>query len=245
LTTVEVYVDMVRRRPQPRILLIAALAGLLGHSPINPQPVLVDTCPVFRYLGNNPREIANSTWAHRPSVSPVLGWSGSSQASSRCRRSQLEPASLSTTLGPTWGCRPTLSSLGSPDASKGFPFAAAVLENLARHFPNMAPREFGGVVFLPGTRDEAGPTTLSHEAVHADISNLLRQVGAVSLTLGAGGTLVRIGAGLLPDDLNPEEELAYRAESPCDRSALTLRRATRAERKGPIAAFLRGIYGDK
>jgi len=121
------------------------------------------------------------------------------------------------------------------------------IEGLERFFPNMAPREFGGTVLLPKTAAEAGPTTMSHEGIHADISKLLMILNMLNPVVGAQGQVARIAAGTLPDDLNPEEEYAYRQEAPRDPYALKLRRMTREDRyrRHPSLAFLRGLYGDK
>lgn len=117
------------------------------------------------------------------------------------------------------------------------------VENLSSRFPNMAPREFGGAVLLPGTEEEAGPTTLSHEGTHANISKLLVLLSMLNPAVGAQGQLARILSGMLPDEFNPEEEYAYRKEAPRDPYALKLRAQSR--KASPHLSFLRGLYGDK
>lgn len=109
--------------------------------------------------------------------------------------------------------------------------AAPIVERSTIFGEGAPPHELGGVVFLPGSEAETDQTTLSHEAVHAAISR-----GLPPFLIPA-----RMLAGLLPDAFNPEEELAYRLESPRDPYALKLRASTR--RTHPYLAFLSGLYG--
>lgn len=104
-----------------------------------------------------------------------------------------------------------------------------------------APREFQGQVYIPKEVQEGNPEelkrTVSHEMVHALLSKAQQIGGPVGNLIGGA----RVLAGTLPDEYNPEEELAYRLEFPQDPTVHQLRSASRRER-GPIGAFLDALY---
>lgn len=111
-----------------------------------------------------------------------------------------------------------------------------VVEGMGRYFPDEPPHEIGGAILLPGTEAEAGPTTMSHESVHAALSDIISMF-PTALPL-------RAAAGWLPDAFNPEEELAYRLESPPEPQYDVLKARAESRRTHPYLSFLAGLYPD-